>query len=149
MNISSRIKRLIYLLVVLSLVSFGLNFVWENAHAQLYAGYSGFWEFFSTCTIATVGDVGFTLGAYGLVALIKQDSLWLKRTSLSDYLALGLIGFFLALGIEWRALLQGRWAYSAAMPLVPYFQTGLTPTIQLAILIPFSHWASKKLYLDI
>lgn len=44
------------------------------------------------------------------------------------------LGFFTAGYIELRALAEGRWAYTAAMPLVPIIHVGLTPFLQLAIL---------------
>lgn len=45
-----------------------------------------------------------------------------------------LIGFFAATTIELRALADGRWAYTTAMPLVPVINVGFTPFLQLALL---------------
>ena len=39
-----------------------------------------------------------------------------------------------AISLELFALQTGRWAYAAAMPIIPIINTGLTPTIQLGIL---------------
>jgi len=45
-----------------------------------------------------------------------------------------LIAIVFALILERYALLTNRWAYNELMPVVPIFETGLTPTIQLAVL---------------
>jgi hypothetical protein len=42
-------------------------------------------------------------------------------------------GLFLGIVIEKWALYTGSWAYGALMPIVPWFNIGLTPTIQLAL----------------
>lgn len=43
-------------------------------------------------------------------------------------------GTIFAVFLEWWALSQGRWVYTEAMPIVPFLNTGLTPTIQLGLL---------------
>ena len=47
---------------------------------------------------------------------------------------LKLFGIVVAVLIELWALQTGRWAYTGAMPLVPFLGAGLTPTIQLGFL---------------
>ena len=44
------------------------------------------------------------------------------------------IGFIVAISIEWYALATDRWAYNVYMPIIPFLSVGLTPTIQLALL---------------
>ncbi|MBU6390568.1 hypothetical protein KGQ31_03415, partial [Patescibacteria group bacterium] len=43
-------------------------------------------------------------------------------------------GIVIAFLIELYALHAGRWAYAAAMPIIPFFNVGLTPVLQLGIL---------------
>ena len=60
-----------------------------------------------------------------------------------DIFVLAVIGFFFALGIEWRAILFDRWSYTEAMPIIPYFQVGLAPIIQMSILLPLSFYITE------
>lgn len=116
-----------------------LHLLWENAQAPLYAGYSSFSQHLPICSIGAIGDVVITLLVFGLMWLIKKD---IPRTA-SDFLALAVIGFVIAVGIEWRALLFGRWSYTDAMPIIPWLNVGLTPIIQMTILLPLSFYLAK------
>ncbi|OGG59139.1 hypothetical protein A3C89_01895 [Candidatus Kaiserbacteria bacterium RIFCSPHIGHO2_02_FULL_50_50] len=125
-------------ILVLSLVSFVVHGAWENAHAPLFAGYVSILQHAPACFLATLGDVMFTLFVYLGIALLKRDYLWISRLSAADAVVLMVLGLAFALGIEWRALLQGRWAYTEAMPIIPYVHIGLTPVLQMVILLPLS-----------
>jgi hypothetical protein len=54
-------------------------------------------------------------------------------------------GLGIAVGLEQWALATGRWAYTEVMPLVPWFHTGLTPTLQLAITGCLVLWLLSRL----
>ena len=59
----------------------------------------------------------------------------------------------ISISIELYALEAGRWAYNSYMPIIPYLNIGLTPTIQLGILGYVSLkmeqvFAKKKMLLD-
>jgi len=45
-----------------------------------------------------------------------------------------LIGFIIAICLEWWALGTNRWAYNEYMPIIPWLSVGLTPAIQLGLL---------------
>src|SRR3989338_5230247 len=93
-------------ILVLSLVSFFLHGVWENAHAPLFAGYVSILQHAPACFVATLGDVMFTLLVYLGVALLKRDYVWISKLSTADVVVLMMLGLAFALGIEWRALVQ-------------------------------------------
>lgn len=80
-----------------------------------------------------------------MVALFKNDFGWLATSNKKDLAALAVVGFFFAVGIEWRALLFGRWAYTDAMPIIPYLKVGLMPILQMIILLPLVMYFTKKL----
>ncbi len=132
-------------IIFLSLTAFVLHIVWENAQAPLFQGYASFSLHFPMCLIGTVGDVAITLFVYSIAALLKDDFAWLFNLNKKDVAALAIIGFFIAIGIEWRALLFGRWAYADAMPIIPYLKVGLTPVLQMMFLLPISMYLTKKL----
>lgn len=131
-------------IIFLSLIVFILHVIWENAQAPLFQGYASFSQHFSACFIGTVGDVAITLFVYVIVALLKNDFNWIASLDKKDVAVLAVIGFLVAVGIEWRALLFGRWAYNDAMPLIPYLEVGLLPIIQMTLLLPLSVFITGK-----
>ncbi|MBI2099737.1 MAG: hypothetical protein HYT48_00135 [Candidatus Vogelbacteria bacterium] len=130
-------------IIFLSLIAFVLHIVWENAQAPLFQGYVSFSLHFPMCLIGTVGDVVITLFVYSIVALLKNDFGWIIALNKKDIVALVIIGFFIALGIEQHALLFGRWAYADAMPIIPYLKVGLAPIFQMIFLLPISIYLTK------
>lgn len=134
-------KQIIYL----SLIAFGLHYVWENAQAPLFQGWTSFFQHFSICLFGTVGDIVITLSVYLIISLLKNDFYWIIALNKKDVAVIAVVGFFIAIGIEWRALLFGRWAYNDTMLVVPYFKVGLAPIIQMTLLLPFSMYIVKKL----
>jgi len=128
----------------LLLVALVLHLVWENAQAPLFAGFSSFGQHFFVCFLGTIGDIVFTITVYLGISLLKNDFGWIVRLGAKDVLVLAVIGFFFALGIEWRALLFERWSYADNMPLIPYFQVGLMPVLQMTLLLPLSFYLTSK-----
>jgi hypothetical protein len=113
------------------LLSFLLNFVWENLHSALYAGYQGgkITEFI--LFRASIGDavmITILLLPFLFVPWFKKRS-WIIAVS----------GVILAVLIEWYALQTGRWAYNSLMPMIPLLNVGLTPTLQLGLLGYFTY----------
>ena len=131
-------------IIILILVAFILHLVWENAQAPLFQGYVSFPQHFPMCLMGTLGDVVITLAIYGVVALLKNDFAWIMSIGKTDIIALAIIGFFVAVGIEWHAMLSGRWAYTDAMPIIPYLQVGLAPVVQMIILLPSSIYIAAR-----
>ncbi len=130
-------------IVIFSFTAFVLHIIWENAQAPLFLEYTSFSQHFSTCLIGTGGDIAVTLFVYFIVALLKNDFSWISKLNKKDIIALTIIGFFVATGIEQRALLFDRWAYTDAMPIIPYLKVGLTPILQMIFLLPFSAYFTK------
>ena len=107
-------------------LSFLLNFIWENLHSALYAGYQSgkITEFI--LFRASLGDavmITFLLLPFLFVEWFKKRS-WL----------IVVLGIILAIFIEWSALHTGRWGYNEYMPIIPFLNIGLIPTIQLGFL---------------
>lgn len=134
-------KQIIYLF----LTAFILHIVWENAQAPLFQEYASFANHFPVCFVGALGDVAITLLVYFIVALLKNNFGWVIVLNKKDIISLAVVGFFIAVGIEWRALLFGRWAYTIAMPIIPYLKVGLAPILQMTLLLPFSMCLTKKL----
>lgn len=123
----------------LIIITFLLHFIWENAQASLYVGYQSFSQNFPMCLVGTIGDVAITLFVLAFIWFFKKD---MPQTT-ADFLALAIIGFMLAVMIEQNALLVGKWNYASAMPIIPRINVGLTPIMQMTILLPFSFYLAK------
>lgn len=131
-------------IIFLSFIAFVLHIIWENAQAPLFQGYASFSQHFTMCLIGTVGDVAITLVVYFIVALLKNNFNWIATINKKDIAVIAVIGFLIAIGIEWRALLFGRWNYTNIMPIIPYLKVGLTPILQMILLLPLSIYLTKK-----
>ena len=112
--------------ILIFILAFALNFIWENLHSFLYADYQGgkITEFI--LARAALADAVIILGMIIFSRLIpfSKNRPWI----------LILLGVIIAVLIEKWALLTGRWQYNDAMPIIPFLGIGLTPTIQLGFL---------------
>ncbi len=129
--------------LIFALISFALHFAWESLHVSLYTGYEGLSGTMPISLWATMGDVLYSIGAVALVSLWMRSASWLLRATTGNFVALAVVGFLIALGVEYKALLLGRWAYTSAMPIIPLLKVGLSPILQMTILLPFSVYLTK------
>jgi hypothetical protein len=132
-NVTNIIKEII----LLSIIAFCLHLVWESLHVGLYTGYEHITNLPIT-VYATLGDVLYTIFAYLIMAIIKHDIQWLKNMSINDILIIATLGLFIAIFVEYKALLLFRWQYSSAMPIIPILNIGLSPVLQMTVLLPAS-----------
>ena len=118
-------KRSVQGLVLFSL-AFVLNYIWEHAHAVLYTNYKGGAISEFVLIRATAFDAAYILiiGMLFLSINVLRKRKWI----------LLMLGFVVAVIIEWFALATTRWGYSPSMPIIPIFGVGLTPAIQLGLL---------------
>lgn len=126
---------------IVFIAAFILNLVWENFHSFLYGNYKG-------VEITQLILLKATLGDAVMIVLITLPFLFLA--SFRKHLwGIVLIGFIVAVSIEWYALATDRWTYNAYMPIIPILAVGLTPTIQLALLGYLSFKMQEKLLTNI
>lgn len=133
---------------ILIIVSFIAHFVWEYFHFGLYTDYDHWTGRLPVYVLATVGDVLYTLGAFALVAAIKKSYEWISNATVADYLMLVTLGCLIALLVEYKGLALDRWEYRPEMPLIPLLGVGLSPILQMAILLPvtffLTQWVSER-----
>lgn len=125
-------------LTLIVLVSFFLHLGWESLHVQLYTGYESWTGGTPVVFLAAIGDVLYTLGAFTLVSGFKGSVEWIEMATKRDYLMLVTLGFLIALFVEYKGLALHRWQYLPDMPLIPLLQVGLSPIIQMALLLPLT-----------
>ena len=113
-------------LVFIFISAFTLNWVWEHVHSVFYWHYQG----------ASITKIMLASAAlFDAIVITIAAIVFLRVSYLRKRLWLIIpVGIMFAILLEWYALGTGRWAYKAAMPLVPFINTGLTPTVQLGIL---------------
>ena len=118
------------------LVSFLFNLIWENLHSVLYIGYQGgkITEFI--LMRASLGDAV-------MITVLLLPFLYIVWFQKRGYLIV-VAGIVLAILIEWYALSTGRWAYNEYMPIIPFLNIGLTPTIQLGLLGYLTFWITER-----
>lgn len=137
--------KIVRTLFCLALVSFFLHILWETSHVSLYTGYENLPFAHSIEWYATGGDVVYTLVVILFFSLVKGGFSWLQRPRGRDYALLAFAGFFLALFVEYKALALGRWEYLPSMPVIPFLEVGLSPIVQMTLLLPLSVWIATYL----
>jgi len=126
--------------LVITPVAFALHFVWETLHIPLYTNYGDI-GVLPLALYAALGDVFYTLLAVAGVALYKRDAGWMRRARGGDYAALALLGLCVAVFVEYKAMLLHLWEYAPVMPTL--FGFGLSPLLQMAVLLPLSAYISR------
>ena len=130
-------------LIIICAAAFILNLLWEEAHSVLYVHYKD----------APITHLVLLRAALFDALLISLFSApFLLRSNLNSWrgtpvLFVAALTVF-AIGLEKWALGAGRWAYTDAMPLIPYLLVGLTPTIQLGLTGFFAFWFANKDWME-
>ena len=112
-------------LVVIFIIAFLLNWVWENLHSILYLHYQGE----AITQLVLLRAAFFDAFFITLMAVLFWRVGYFKKRM---WCAL-ILGFVFAVLLEQWALATNRWAYSDQMPIIPWLEVGLTPAIQLGI----------------
>lgn len=106
------------------------HLVWEVAQLPLYT----VWETGTpraavmAALHCTVGDIVIALVALALAVILVGDARWPIRSARRVAVGTLLFGVAYTVFSEWlNTEVRGTWSYSALMPLVPPFGTGLLP----------------------
>lgn len=113
-------------ILLIFVLAFILNLIWENIHAPLYIHYQNGEITQLILLRATLFDTVF-------ITLLSLPFIFLKYFSQRIWWAL-IIGIIFAIFLERYALDTNRWAYNDLMPIIPLIKTGLTPTLQLGLI---------------
>ena len=140
----------IYKLSQIFLVAWLLNLLWENVHVLLYEHYQGMvftqisqLEKFTILLQASIFDGAFITAAV-LLGTILSKTLKAKQEEKSTTAFLLGASIAFAITLEISALESGRWAYNELMPIIPFLNVGLSPTIQLALTGYLAHKSACK-----
>ena len=131
--------------ILLAFVAAALHFIWESLHIHLYTGYESLGGGIPITAYATAGDVIYTVAAVLAVAAFKRKLDWMRDATRANFASLAIIGFCIACFVEYKALVFDRWAYTWDMPIIPLLNIGLSPMLQMAILLPMSVWLASNI----
>lgn len=130
-NYPKAFKRIIIIILVLA---FMLNFLWEMAQMPLFKNMPFNWETALFCTLASIADCIMVLLLYVGFGLMYKNFMWFRQPRLLQVVLLVITGGVGAVLIEKKYLLLGNWVYSSCMPVVPVVDVGLSPLLQFMVL---------------
>ncbi len=122
------------LLFTITILAFLLNFAWELIQIPLYRNSSYDIDHILFCALASIADAIMVLLIYLGLATIFKDPFWVKHLRLTRIVIVVLIGGTGAVLSEMRHLSLGSWAYDDSMPVLPFFNAGISPLLQFMIL---------------
>lgn len=121
-----------------------LNFVWEMVVMPAYetrsASATGVW--IVMCLVATLGDVGITLGSYAVAKMITTRR-WLTRPTLVPFVTYLAVGLVMTIAFECvNVNVLHRWSYAPRMLVVAGI--GVLPLLQWLVLPPIVLWLARR-----
>ena len=115
--------------VLLVVVVFLLNLIWEYFHFSLYYDLTGIPKH-QHLWLATLTDALIIGAVFLFISLFHKSIEWIKKPRKADYSVIIFSCLIIAISIETHALLTGKWAYKEIMPTL--FGIGISPLFQLA-----------------
>ncbi len=123
-----------WFVLIISVLAFLFNIVWELAQAPLYKGYTGNLQHTAFCILASVSDAVMVLLIYFGFALIYKNLFWADNLTWQRISMIMIIGGIGAILIEVEHISSGSWAYAKTMPIIPIVKVGLFPVLQFMVL---------------
>ena len=123
-----------------------LNFVWEIAQLSLYTLWAegSVGEIVFAILHCTGGDAMIAAAALASAILLTRSWHWPRQGWGRVTFAATLIGLGYTVFSEWLNVdLRQSWTYTAAMPRLPPWGTGLTPFLQWLLLPPLAMLAAR------
>jgi hypothetical protein len=131
--------------------SFGflLNTWYELFHSMFYThftqpGYT-YAELVYMLLESAVGDGFISLNLLFAVTIFRRGKWrWALPWPRKNVLFVTILAIGIQIAVEVISLGSGEWAYNAAMPIIPVLGVGLTPTIQMPLLILPTFWLAQR-----
>lgn len=133
------------IIIFYSFISFILNFIWEVSQIGLYEPhFNSISDLAFVHLKATAGDVVIFLIIFAFMSLLLRDMRWIVKDKAMPLVLVTILGFIFSVVVEKYALATGRWGYSELMPIIPFIEVGLSPVLQLTILVPLSAYITRR-----
>ena len=130
--------------VALATFSAVLNFLWEMVVMPAYGtrSTSAAGIGIAMCVLATLGDVGITLGSYAVAASIATRQ-WLMRSTIAPFLTYLAVGLVMTIAFEYvNVYMLHRWSYAPRMQVMAGI--GVLPLLQWIVLPPIVLWLARR-----
>ena len=123
-----------------------LNFLWEMAQAYAYSGMPpSSLEATLICGRASLIDGLLVLGIFWGGVVVFSRAQWIERPGLAGYFFMAAAGFLISVVIELNAVYRvGKWSYRTTMPLLPPWEVGVLPVLQMLLLPPVVFYLSLR-----
>lgn len=115
--------------LILILLVFILNLVWEVLHYSLYIDMSGIAKY-PHILLASFTDAIIISVIFFLVSIIDKSFRWIDKPDWLNRIIIVILSLAASSSIEIWALKTSRWAYTSLMPNI--FGIGISPLLQLA-----------------
>ncbi|HEA23673.1 hypothetical protein LCGC14_1512360 [marine sediment metagenome] len=123
-----------YYILGVAMVAFVLNLTWELAQGPLYEGFEYNRQHITFCALASIADMLMVLVLFFGFGLIYGNVFWIERLTVNKVVALVVVGTIGAIAAEKWHTAKGDWAYTDAMPILPWAEVGIVPVLQFALL---------------
>ena len=149
MKKDSNPRELFLIILLIFILGFSLNFIWESFHAIfLYTCCQNMDapSFVRLISYASFIDALVISIMYIAISLFSGFS-WINKPNKRNLLIFLLLGLIIAIWIEYRGVyLLKKWSYSFLMPQI--FGIGLSPLVQLVITGLIALWIVRKITLE-
>jgi hypothetical protein len=120
-------------MITLLSIGFSANLIWELLHSHLYQGYVNNTQHVLISALASVADALMVLLLYVGFAFIFKNPFWIQSLTLKHVVLPILAGAAGGILSEMVHVARGDWHYAPAMPIIPFLNVGLSPTLQFMI----------------
>lgn len=140
-------KKLLLFLLVLIVVSFIFNGIWEYGQCGIFYSVNGEVGFnnYDLLTNRIVLDIIITLIMFAIMTVINLDWKWFLNWDYKDTFIMIFFSIMSSFYLEVNSLFIGRWSYSNQMPILVGTEIGIIPIIQWMIILPLSIYITKWL----
>ena len=129
-------------LLLLFMIAYALNFVWESIHYPLY---NCKWPLGSCALVTSFRDAIIIVGIFLGGGLVFRDFYWPFSLTKKKIALFFIVAFFIAYGIELQGLYLGKWEYNALMPIIPLLNVGVSPILQMLVAPLVAFFLVKKI----
>lgn len=119
------------------------HLIWEIAQLPLYTLWTGAtWTQIAIAVAhCTAGDLLIGMSALVLAVVFAGDRCWPRQRFARVAVLTVAIGLLYTVYSEWLNVeVRGVWAYAAAMPRLPWLETGLAPLAQWLVIPTLGFW---------
>lgn len=123
-----------WLISLITILAFLLNFAWELSHCPLYKGCGYNFSHITFLALASLADAILAVLLYFSFALVYRNGMWAHSLTITRVFWLMVVGGTGAVVSEMAHLAAGNWVYTASMPLIPGIGVGVLPVLQFTVL---------------